>query len=289
MKWITRERPKIDRIACPWLIKKFVDKDAEFIYVPFDEVLIKAKELDAIPFDIPDVEFTHYEDQCTFDYVMKKYEIKDPAILIMAGIIRGADTDKHDIAEQSSGLWAISAGLSYNITNDYELLETGMILYDALYSWAKHLYKQKHLQNSPFENLLHDVYVKFLKTKNNDKKKIPDWVKDVKEMIQDQIDTQLSLDLKKVSTDLELNPSYLSREFSKYFENMNFGEYIRKMRIDKSIQLIENTTYSLTEIAYLTGFSDQSHFTRIFKQHTGKSPSSFKKNIQKSKPDTKGK
>ena len=289
MKWITRERPKIDRIACPWLIKKFVDKDAEFIYVSFDEVLIKAKELDAIPFDIPDVEFTHYEDQCTFDYVMKKYEIKDPAILIMAGIIRGADTDKHDIAEQSSGLWAISAGLSYNITNDYELLETGMILYDALYSWAKHLYKQKHLQNSPFENLLHDVYVKFLKTKNNDKKKIPDWVKDVKEMIQDQIDTQLSLDLKKVSTDLELNPSYLSREFSKYFENMNFGEYIRKMRIDKSIQLIENTTYSLTEIAYLTGFSDQSHFTRIFKQHTGKSPSSFKKNIQKSKPDTKGK
>jgi hypothetical protein len=73
MKWITRERPKIDRIACPWLIKKFVDKDAEFIYVPFNQVIDKAKELNAIPFDIPGIEFTHYNDQCTFDYIIKKY------------------------------------------------------------------------------------------------------------------------------------------------------------------------------------------------------------------------
>ncbi|MCC9073476.1 chromate resistance protein [Flavobacterium sp. F-65] len=289
MKWITRERPKIDRLACPWLIKTFVDKQAEFIYVPFSEVLDKSKELDAIPFDIPEVEFTHYNEQSTFDYIVKKYKIDDPAILIMAGIIRGADTDRHDIAKESAGLWAISAGLSYNIADDHKLLETGMVIYDALYSWATHLHKQSHLQNSPFENLLHDVYNKFLKDKKTNDKKTPVWVKDLKGIIQDQIDTQFTFDLKKISNDLELNPSYLSREFSKYFEDLNFGDYVRKLRIEKAISLIQNSNYSLTEIAYMTGFSDQSHFTRIFKQSTGKNPSSYRKNTRKSNLDTKGK
>ena len=289
MKWITRERPKIDRLACPWLIKKFVDKNAEFIYVPFNEVLDKAAELKAIPFDIPDVEFTHYDGQCTFDYIIKKYAIKDPAVLVMAVIVRGADTDRHHIAKEAAGLLAISSGLAYNITDDYELLEKGIMLYDALYSWATHLQKQKHLQNSPFENLLHEVYNKFLKEKTTGKKKIPNWVNDLKEIIQDQIDTQFTFDLKKISGDLELNPSYLSREFSKYFEDLNFGDYVRKIRIDKAITLIQSSTYSLTEIAYFTGFSDQSHFTRIFKQHTGQNPSAYRKNLQKSKPGTKGK
>ena len=279
MKWITRERPKIDRIASPWLIKNFVDEDAEFIYVPFSEVLDKAKELDAIPFDIPNVEFTHYEEKSTFDYIVKKYEITDPAILIIADIVRGADTDRHDIAKESAGLWAISAGLSYNITDDYKLLESGMAIYDALYSWATHLYKQNHLQNSPFEKMLHEVYHKFLKDKKATKKKAPAWVKDLKAMIQDQIDTQFTFDLKKISNDLELNPSYLSREFSKYFDDLNFGDYVRKLRIEKAISLIQNSTYTLTEIAYMTGFSDQSHFTRIFKQSTGKNPSSYRKKI----------
>ena len=288
MKWITRERPKIDRIACPWLIKKFVDADAEFLYVPFNEVIDKAKELNAIPFDIPDVEFTHYNEECTFDYIIKKYQITDPAVLIMSKIVRGADTDRHDLAKESAGLWAISAGLAHNITNDFELLKNGMMLYDALYSWATHLYKQNHLQNSPFESLLHEVYTKFLKDKKSSKK-TPAWVKDLKEMIQDQIDAQFTFDLKKISSDLELNPSYLSREFSKYFEDLNFGDYVRKLRIEKAINLIQNSTYTLTEIAYMTGFSDQSHFTRIFKLHTGKNPSSYKKSALKSNTDTKGK
>ncbi|KIO52004.1 chromate resistance protein ChrB domain-containing protein [Flavobacterium hibernum] len=288
MKWITRERPKIDRIACPWLIKKFVDVDAEFLYVPFNEVIDKAKELNAIPFDIPDVEFTHYNEECTFDYIIKKYQITDPAVLIMSKIVRGADTDRHDLAKESAGLWAISAGLAHNITNDFELLKNGMMLYDALYSWATHLYKQNHLQNSPFESLLHEVYTKFLKDKKSSKK-TPAWVKDLKEIIQDQIDAQFTFDLKKISSDLELNPSYLSREFSKYFEDLNFGDYVRKLRIEKAINLIQNSTYTLTEIAYMTGFSDQSHFTRIFKLHTGKNPSSYKKSALKSNTDTKGK
>jgi AraC-like DNA-binding protein len=288
MKWITRERPKIDRIACPWLIRKFVDPEAEFIYVPFDEVVGKAAALNAIPFDIPNVEYTHYNEECTFDYIVKKHEIKDPAVLIMAKIVRGADTDQHELAKEAAGLWAISAGLSHNITNDTELLTNGMVIYDALYSWATHLYKQNHLQNSPFESLLHEVYNKFLAEKKSNQK-TPSWVKDLKEIIQDQIDTQFAFDLKKISSDLELNPSYLSREFSKYFEDLNFGEYVRKLRIEKAINLIQSSTYTLTEIAYMTGFSDQSHFTRIFKLHTGKNPSSYRKNALKSKPDTKSK
>ena len=289
MKWITRERPKIDRLACPWLIKKFVDKEAEFIYVPFEKVLERAKENNAIPFDIPDVEFTHYGDECTFDYIVKKYKITDPAIKIIAGIVRGADTDRHDLANESAGLLAISAGLAYNITDDYKLLETGLKIYDALYSWATHLHHQKHLQNSPFESLLQEVYNKFLKEQVPGKKKIPTWVKELKEIIQDQIDTQFTFDLKEISNNLALNPSYLSREFSKYFEDLNFGEYIRKLRIDKAIGLIQNSGYSLTEIAYLTGFSDQSHFTRIFKQATGNTPSTYKKILEKSNGNTKGK
>lgn len=156
-----------------------------------------------------------------------------------------------------------------------------MILYDALYSWATHLYKQKHLQSSPFENLLHEVYHKFLKQEKNSNPKTPTWVKDLKAIIQDQIDTQFAFDLKQISNDLEMNPWYLSREFSKYFEDLNFGEYVRKLRIEKAINLIQNSTYTLTEIAYMTGFSDQSHFARIFKQSTGKNPSSYRKNAQK--------
>ncbi|HEY5823787.1 MAG TPA: chromate resistance protein ChrB domain-containing protein, partial [Cyclobacteriaceae bacterium] len=122
MKWITRERPKIDRIACPWLIKRFIDKEAEIIYVPFDQVIEKSKELHAIPFDLPDVEYTHYGDECTFDYIIKKHKINDPALNVLAIIVRGADTDRHDLASQSSGLWAIAAGLSYNIKDDQQLL-----------------------------------------------------------------------------------------------------------------------------------------------------------------------
>src|ERR1700730_11155524 len=118
MKWITRERPKIDRIACPWLIKRFIDKDAEIIYVPFDEVNTKAKNLNAIPFDVPEVEYTHYKDECTFDYFLKKHSLTDPALQTLAMIVRGADTERHDLAAQASGLWAISAGLAHNSKTD---------------------------------------------------------------------------------------------------------------------------------------------------------------------------
>jgi hypothetical protein len=147
MKWITRERPKIDRIACPWLIKNFVDTDAEFLYAPANEVLAKSKELDAIPYDIPKVEYSHDGEFCTFDTIIKKHQLNDPALLQLSIIVRGADTDRFDIAPQAAGLWAISAGLSYNYTNDHEMLEIGMKLYDALYSWAKYVQQEKHNWN----------------------------------------------------------------------------------------------------------------------------------------------
>ena len=284
MKWITRERPKIDRIACPWLIKNFVDKDAEFIYVPADKVTEQANVLNATPFDIPDVEFSHHEDKCTFDYIIEKYKIENPAIKALAPIVRGADTDRHDIASQASGLWAISAGLAYNVTDDYELLQKGMMIYDALYSWAKYLQKEKHTQN-PVDHLFIDVFNKFIQQKAA-QKKTPDWVKELKQIIQDQVDSNLSLT--NISKSLDINPSYLSREFSKHFNNLSFGEYIRKLRIEKAIELIKTSTYSLTEIAYLTGFSDQSHFTRIFKQHAVQNPSVYKKELSKGKKNTKG-
>lgn len=277
MKWITRERPKIDRIACPWLIKNFVDADAEFIYTHADKVKEQAKKLKATPFDVPDVEFSHHKDKCTFDYIIEKYKLSDPALQTMAVIVRGADTDRHDIKSQASGLWAISAGLAYNVKDDHELLQKGMMIYDALYSWAKHLQKEKHAQN-PVDHIFIDVYNKFIKQRSA-QKKTPDWVKELKQIIQDQVDTNLTLT--DISKSLDISPSYLSREFSKHFNNLSFGEYTRKLRIEKAIELISQNKYSLTEIAYLTGFSDQSHFTRIFKKHTGQNPSAFKKKLVK--------
>jgi AraC-like DNA-binding protein len=276
MKWITRERPKIDRIACPWLIKRFIDAEAEFYYVPFDEVKKQAEALGAIPFDIPEVEYSHYKDECTFDYILRKHKLTDPALHDLAIIVRGADTERHDLAAQASGLWAISAGLSYNTPGDHDLLIKGMMIYDALYSWAKHLQKERHTQ-SPAEHLLLEVFERYISQKRSTK--TPAWVFEIKDLIQDHIDT--SITLKELSKGLDINPAYLSREFSKHFDNLSFGEYIRTQRIEKAIEYLNTSRYSLTEIAYLTGFSDQSHFTRIFKKHTGKNPSEYRKALKK--------
>lgn len=278
MKWITRERPKIDRLACPWLIRRFVDSDAEFLYVPSDQVIATAKKTGAIPFDVAGVEYTHYADQCTFDFIIHKHKLTDPALKTMATIVRGADTDRHDLASQSSGLWAISAGLAFNIREDLLLMEKGMLLYDALYSWARFLQHEKHTENSS-EKLLLDVYKRFLKQKGE--KKVPAWAKELKEIIQDQIDTNLTLNLTEISRTLKVHPTYLSREFSRYFDDMSFGDYIRRLRIEKATAMLAHSAHSLAEIAYLTGFSDQSHFTRIFKKVTGQNPSQYRKSLKK--------
>lgn len=147
MKWITRERPKIDRIACPWLISRFIDTNPEFIYVPTAEVMEQAEALDAIPYDIPGVKFTHVGEFCSFDAFIRIYELKDPALDTLAAIVRAADTDQLENVAQAAGLFAIFAGLSYNIKDDHEMLKVGMVIYDALYSWCKYVNDEKHEHN----------------------------------------------------------------------------------------------------------------------------------------------
>src|SRR5678815_3633668 len=153
MKWITRARPKIDRIACPWLIQRFIDRDAEFIFVPPTEVLQKAAELNAVPFDVEGVELSHDGPLCSFDAILKKYEIDDPALKEIAVIVRGADTDRLDLAPQAAGLLAISLGLSRNFPDDHELLSRGFVLYDALYTWLREVRNERHTWNPQRQGL----------------------------------------------------------------------------------------------------------------------------------------
>ena len=137
MKWVTRERPKIDRIACPWLIARFIDKEPEFLYVPADQVLKVATDTGAVPYDIPGVEMGHDGDLCSFDAFIKKHELKDPALDQLAAIVRGADTSRLDLTPQSAGLYAISLGLSHRYADDHEMLKHGLVMYDALYAWCQ--------------------------------------------------------------------------------------------------------------------------------------------------------
>jgi hypothetical protein len=144
MRWITRERPKIDRVACPWLIARFIDESPEFLFVPATDVMPKARATGATPYDVPGVELTHEGPLCSFDAFLKKYELADPALHELAVIVRGADTARLDLAPQCSGLLAISLGLSRNFSDDHEQLRHGFIVYDALYSWLKHVRDEKH-------------------------------------------------------------------------------------------------------------------------------------------------
>ena len=144
MKWITRERPKIDRIACPWLVARFIDQEPEFLYVPSSDVLKVADETKAIPYDIPGVELTHEGELCSFDAFLKKYQLDDPALRRLALIVRGADTSRLELTPQSAGLYALSLGLSHDFADDHEMLRHGMVMYDALYAWCKHCQGESH-------------------------------------------------------------------------------------------------------------------------------------------------
>ncbi len=144
MKWITRERPKIDRIACPWLVARFIDQAPEFLYVPSSDVLSVADETEAIPYDVPGVELTHEGELCSFDAFLKKYQLDDPALQQLALIVRGADTSRLELTPQSAGLYALSLGLSHDFADDHEMLKHGMVMYDALYAWCKHCQGESH-------------------------------------------------------------------------------------------------------------------------------------------------
>jgi rhodanese-related sulfurtransferase len=146
-RWVTRERPKIDRIACPWLVTRFVDPDAKFLYVPANRVLETAAAQDAIPYDIPDVHFSHEGERCSFDAFVRHYRLRDPALQELAIIVRAADTGALHLAPQAPGLAAISLGLSRNFADDHEMLEHGMVMYDALYAWCKQGKDEVHTWN----------------------------------------------------------------------------------------------------------------------------------------------
>ncbi|MGD9981714.1 MAG: chromate resistance protein ChrB domain-containing protein [Hyphomonadaceae bacterium] len=135
-RWVTRERPKIDRIACPWLIRRFVDPRAEFLYAPTAKVFETAAREAAVAYDIPGAPFSHIGEQCSFDAFISRFDLRDPALAVVAQIVRGADTDAHHLAPEAAGLHAISLGLSLNYPDDHAMLEQGLVVYDALYAWA---------------------------------------------------------------------------------------------------------------------------------------------------------
>ncbi|MBO9550444.1 chromate resistance protein ChrB domain-containing protein [Pseudomonas sp.] len=144
MKWVTRERPKIDRIACPWLIQRFIDPAPIFLYVPSSEVLRVANDEGATPYDIPGVELSHVGLLCSFDAFLRKYQLDDPALARLAEIVRGADTSRLDLTPQSAGLYAISLGLSRCHADDQEILKHGLALYDALFAWCRDCQSETH-------------------------------------------------------------------------------------------------------------------------------------------------
>jgi hypothetical protein len=137
MKFVTRARPKVDRIACPWLIRRFVDPKAEFLFVPADQVLAVAEREGAIPFDVPDVELGHHEGRCSFDAVIQKYAIGDPALYRLALIVRGADTPFKELAPEAMGLEAVADGFRRLFDDDEAQLEAEMVVYDALYAYCR--------------------------------------------------------------------------------------------------------------------------------------------------------
>jgi rhodanese-related sulfurtransferase len=143
-RWVTRERPKIDRLACPWLVRRFIDPDALFFYVPAHRVRLDAETLNAEPYDITEVRFSHRGERCSFDAFLEEFGLHDPVLQALATIVRAADTGALDLAPQAPGLLAISLGLSANVTDDIVLLEQAMPVYDALYAWCKTARHETH-------------------------------------------------------------------------------------------------------------------------------------------------
>ena len=147
MRWITRERPKIDRVACPWLVARFLDPNAEFHFVPAAAVEARAAELAAIPFDVEGVELSHVGPKCSFDAFLEKYGLDDTALAELATIVRGADTARLDLAPECAGLLAVSLGLSQLFADDHEQLRHGFVVYDALYAWLTRARGETHTWN----------------------------------------------------------------------------------------------------------------------------------------------
>jgi len=137
MKWVTREKARVDRIACPWLIDRFIDRDPEFLFVPAREVMTVAEREQAIPYDVPGVELGHHGEQCSFDAFLDKYKLDDPALRALALIVRGADTDQRQLTLESAGLYALATGFQATSKDDVENMARQFPAYDALYAYCR--------------------------------------------------------------------------------------------------------------------------------------------------------
>ena len=144
MKWITREHPVIDRIACPWLVTRWIDREPQFLFVPKADVFTVAQREDAIPYDIPGAELSHVGERCSFDTFLERYRLDDPVLAKLAVIVRGADTDRLDLAPQCAGLLAISLGIGRTAKDDQARLDLMFPVYDALYAWARDASDERH-------------------------------------------------------------------------------------------------------------------------------------------------
>lgn len=159
-RWVTRERPKVDRIACPWLIRRFIDPQAEILYVPTPELFAVAEREGAVAFDLPGAPFSHEGERCSLDAFIARFGMEDPGLAVLAPIVRGADTDRHELAPEAAGLHALSLGLSPTHPDDLALLAQGLVLYDALYAWAaggkgeRHAWRPADIQADPQEERL---------------------------------------------------------------------------------------------------------------------------------------
>ena len=163
MKWVTREYVHVDRTACPWLIKRFIDPEAEFLFVPVEKIDNVVQKERAIPYDAPGVELGHHDDKCSFDAIIEKYKIRDPAILEVAKIIRAADTDKPD-APEAPGLDAVMTGISMSATDDHEAIAKAALVYDALYTFCRlRLIREQH--KAEIEKMDRRIRHEFLKEK----------------------------------------------------------------------------------------------------------------------------
>ncbi|WP_126246375.1 chromate resistance protein ChrB domain-containing protein [Chitinophaga rhizosphaerae] len=282
MKWVTRLHPKLDRIACIWLIRKLIDEQADIQYVPEHRVIPISRNEGAIAFDMSGSDYFAWGEQCLFDVFLRKHRLPDPALAVMSPIIRSMALNKPDPSPHAAGFRAVAEGLAITIPPGDELTRQGIILFEALHAWASQL---PGISQPPeySEHVLMEVFHKFVTQKYSDRVRKPMWVQEIAAIVQDQIDTNLALSLPELSRKLNANPEYLSNEFSRDFEDMTFGEYIRKKRIEKALELMEEEKYSLTEIAYMTGFSDQTHFSRIFNRHFGKTPTGHLKTIRAQK------
>jgi hypothetical protein len=144
MKWITREHPVIDRIACPWLVRRWIDREPQFLFVPKADVFAVAEREGAIAYDIPGAELSHVGEHCSFDTFLARYGLDDPVLAKLAVIVRGADTDRLDLAPQCAGLLAVSLGMGRIAPNDHALLDAMFPIYDALYAWARDVPAERH-------------------------------------------------------------------------------------------------------------------------------------------------